>query len=319
MPRTDLVERLIAAVGPDDVRLVGLRDGWPSVLAVRVSGEEVLVSAHVSRVSSMSRRPEEIRFQNPSNNRPIQSIAGSMPLLLGIAGDQDQPVIVGADASRRLGFDTRFSVLFRKSLVRGAAAHGWARYSSSTQEDIYAFRPFLFPLYVDIRRHSLDLKETDLIRLVDASGQLDDSAAQDRARIATLRLSRDERFRKTVVLAYEERCAMCGLDLALVVAAHILPVAAPNSRDIVSNGIALCENHHRFFDSHRVWISPESLEVHLHPQVKLQAGQDPISRQFVDSFKRVLWTPPTSTLRPDPQMFRGRYDYYRDAYRWQDA
>lgn len=319
MRRTDLVTRLIAAVGPKDVRLVSLLDGWPSLLAVRVSDGEVLVSAHVSRVTSMSRGPEEIRFQNPGNNRPIQSIDGSVPLLLGIAEDQVPLVIVGADAKRRFGYRTRFSVLFRRSLIRGAVARGWAKYSSSADEGIYAFHPFMFSSYVDMRRDPFELKETDLIRLIEASGELDDLAAQDRARVAASRLIRDGRFRKRVVVAYEERCAMCGLDLALVVAAHILPVSAPNSRDIVSNGIALCENHHRFFDSHRVWVSPDSLEVRVHPQVRQQADQDPISRQFIDSFKQVLWKPPTPTLQPDPQMFRERYDYYRDAYRWHDA
>ena len=112
----------------------------------------------------------------------------------------------------------------------------------------------MFPVYVDHRRGSFSLKVEDVTRLIEASGALDDPAAQLRARIATSRLLRDARFRKKVVSAYDARCAMCGLDLDLVVAAHILPVAAPGSMDIVPNGIALCENHHRLFDSHRVLI-----------------------------------------------------------------
>ena len=76
---------------------------------------------------------------------------------------------------------------------------------------------------------------------------------------------------------------MCDLDLDLVVAAHILPVAASGSMDIVPNGIALCENHHRLFDSHRVLISPGSFQVHLHPILAKQAKEDDVSRQLVEA------------------------------------
>ena len=181
---------------------------------------------------------------------------------------------------------------------------------------IYAFLPFLFPVYVDQQRDSFSLKVEDVTRLIGASGVLDDPAAQQRARIATSRLIRDERFRKEVVLAYGERCALCGLDLDLVVAAHILPVAAPGSMDIVPNGIALCENHHRLFDSHRVSISPDSFQVHLHPFLASQAREDDVSRQFVEALKPVLRTPADVGLRPDPEMLARRYDYFGEAYSW---
>ena len=316
MPRPDLINDLVAAVGQGLVRVVDLRDAWPSLLTVRVAEEEIPVSVHISVVSSMSRRPEEIRFQNPGHTSPVQSVEGSLPLLLGIVNNQSGLLIVGADANRRLGSTTRFSVLFRKSLVREATARGWASYVSTASENIYAFLPFLFPLYVEQRRDSFNLKVEDVTRLIEASGDLDDPSAQHRARIATSRLIRDERFRKEVVSAYDARCAMCGLDLDLVVAAHILPVAAPGSMDIVPNGIALCENHHRLFDSHRVLISPGSFQVHLHPILAKQAKEDDVSRQFVEAFNPVLRTPADAGLQPDPEMFDRRYDHFGKAYSW---
>ena len=109
---------------------------------------------------------------------------------------------------------------------------------------------------------------------------------------------------------------MCGLDLDLVVAAHILPVAAPGSMDIVPNGIALCENHHRLFDSHRVFISPDSFQIHLHPILATQARGDNVSRQFVEALNPVLRTPADAGLWPDPEMLDRRYDYFREACSW---
>ena len=314
--RTGLINDLVAAVGGNLVRIVDLRDGWPSLIAVRVAEEEIPVSVHISPVSSMSRGPEEIRFQNPGNTRPIQSVDGSLPLLLGIVKSQSGLLIVGADAERRLGFTTRFSVLFRKLLVQEATDLGWASHASTTGENIFAFRPFLFPLYVEQRLNSFGLKADDVTRLIGASGDLDDPTAQDRARIATSRLVRDEKFRVAVVSAYDARCAMCDLDLDLVVAAHILPVKASGSMDIVPNGVALCENHHRLFDSHRVCISPDSFRIHLHPILATRARQDDVSRQFVEALNPVLRTPAVTALQPDPEMLDRRYTYFGDACSW---
>jgi putative restriction endonuclease len=55
-------------------------------------------------------------------------------------------------------------------------------------------------------------------------------------------------FRKRVLGAYEHRCAACGIQLKLIDAAHIIPVAAPSSTDETRNGIALCKLHHHAFD-----------------------------------------------------------------------
>ncbi len=316
MPRTALIHDLVAAVGHNLVRIVDLRDGWPSLIAVRVAEEEIPISAHISRVSSMSREPEEIRFQNPGNSRPIQSVGGSLPLLLGIVNSQSGLVIVGADAQRRLGLTTRFSVLFRKLLVQEATALGWASHASTTRENIFAFHPFLFSLYVEQRLNSFGLKADDVTRLIGASGDLDDPTAQHRARIATSRLMRDEKFRAAVVSAYDARCAMCDLGLDLVVAAHILPVKALGSTDFVQNGVALCENHHRLFDSHRVFISPASFQIHLHPYLATRAGEDDVSRQFVEALNPVLRTPANAGLQPDPEMFGCRYAYFGEACNW---
>ena len=316
MPRTDLINDLVAAVGPNLVRIVDLQRGWPSLVTIRVAEEDILVSVHISRVSSMSRGPEELRFQNPTNSRPIQSVGGSLPLLLGIVNSQSGLLIVGADAERRLGLPTRFSVLFRKLLVQEATDWGWASHASTTGEDICAFRPFLLPLYVEQRRNSVGLKADDVTRLIAASGDLHDPAAQHRAKIATSRLIRDRQFSKAVVVAYDARCAMCGLDLDLVVAAHILPVAAAGSKDIVPNGIALCENHHRLFDSHRVFIAPESFQIQLHPSLATQARRDNVSRQFIEALNSDLRTPTDAGLWPDPEMLNRRYDYFKGACSW---
>lgn len=78
---------------------------------------------------------------------------------------------------------------------------------------------------------------------------------QERMRVSALtsRVVRDRIFRRVVLHAYGERCAVTGLRLingggrAEVEAAHIRPVEA-NGPDIVNNGVALSGTAHWMFD-----------------------------------------------------------------------
>lgn len=76
------------------------------------------------------------------------------------------------------------------------------------------------------------------------------------------RLKRDPHFRDQVMIAYEYRCAICGLDIRLgnnqvgIEAAHIKWHQA-GGPDIVPNGVALCVLHHKMFDRGVMTISRE--------------------------------------------------------------
>lgn len=76
---------------------------------------------------------------------------------------------------------------------------------------------------------------------------------QQRERVLTSRLHRDRVFRRSVLQAYDERCALTGLKLingrgrAEVEAAHIRPVGASGPDD-VTNGLALSGTVHWMFD-----------------------------------------------------------------------
>ena len=73
---------------------------------------------------------------------------------------------------------------------------------------------------------------------------------------------RDRVFRRIVLRAYDERCAISGLKLingggrAEVAAAHIQPVQA-NGPDIVSNGLALSGTAHWMFDRGLISLSDD--------------------------------------------------------------
>lgn len=87
-------------------------------------------------------------------------------------------------------------------------------------------------------------------------------SARDRVNQLTNRAVRDRNFRKNVLRAYGERCAITGLRLingggrAEVEAAHIRPVEH-DGPDIVSNGIALSGTAHWMFDRGLVGLADD--------------------------------------------------------------
>lgn len=143
-----------------------------------------------------------------------------------------------------------------------------------------AVRPLLAEDFARIVERGLGQKE-DMLPRVDpdlASVGFSEAALpfrhqteRDRVNLLTNRAIRDRNFRKTVLRAYGERCALTGLRLingggrAEAEAAHIRPVAN-DGPDIVSNGLALSGTAHWMFDrglvgldaDHKVLISRQA-------------------------------------------------------------
>ena len=67
-------------------------------------------------------------------------------------------------------------------------------------------------------------------------------------------------FRERVLMAYQTSCAFCKLrHRELLDAAHIIPDCEPESKPIVSNGMALCKLHHSAYDSFILGVTPDFL------------------------------------------------------------
>lgn len=115
--------------------------------------------------------------------------------------------------------------------------------------------------------------------------QFDDEEAtfsyeQERERVERLtsRVIRDRVFRRVVLRAYDERCAVTGLKLingggrAEVAAAHIRPVEH-NGPDIINNGIALSGTAHWMFDRGLIGIT-DDLELVISRYVNDRDGAE---------------------------------------------
>jgi putative restriction endonuclease len=123
--------------------------------------------------------------------------------------------------------------------------------------------------------------------------------ARDRLNYLTSRIVRDRTFRRVVLSAYDQRCAVTGLKLingggrAEVDAAHIRPVEA-NGPDIINNGIALSGTAHWMFDRGLISFS-DDLKILISRQVN-----DPDSvRALVNKTEHALF-PQRPSQRPHP-------------------
>lgn len=82
------------------------------------------------------------------------------------------------------------------------------------------------------------------------------------ATTTSIRRRRDPTFRQAVLMAYQYRCAVCGLDLRIgkvsvgLEAAHIKWHQA-RGPDIVPNGVSMCSLHHKLFDLGAFTLDPE--------------------------------------------------------------
>ncbi|WP_194726432.1 HNH endonuclease [Noviherbaspirillum malthae] len=75
-------------------------------------------------------------------------------------------------------------------------------------------------------------------------------------------------FRRALLLAYGERCAVTGCDAAdALEAAHIIGYFGPASQH-VSNGLLLRADIHTLFDLDLLSICPDTLQIHLAPALR---------------------------------------------------
>ena len=128
---------------------------------------------------------------------------------------------------------------------------------------------------------------------------------EERERVSTLisRVVRDRVFRKIVLRAYDERCAVTGLKLingggrAEVEAAHIRPVEA-NGPDIVSNGLALSGTAHWMFDRGLIGLDDDMSIL-----ISRQANDVDGIRSIINPRGRAI-VPARSADRPHPHFVR---------------
>jgi putative restriction endonuclease len=237
---------------------------------------------------------------------------GEITLLLG--WHEGYEVFVGFDISKHAGqASSSPSIQVRENALLNAHNRSFSVHERGNREVAVAFRA---EFLVDYALNQAELhgfskateKELEIANEIDSvsESEIQKEVGDPKRRevISTIKQKyRAHDFRARVLAAYSHACAMCGTQLKLVEAAHVLPVAVAGSTDETSNGIALCSLHHSAYDSalvsfdekYRVEIS--SMALGGLKEAKLVGGL----AEFQSNLKPAIILPADKRDYPDPK------------------
>ena len=260
-----------------------------------------------------NRPHDEWRIQATGVDR-FQSEATSETLILG--WEDERGVFVGFDLRKHEGpLGHSPSIQLRERTLDDAVRSGFAIHNKGNGELAVAFRPDFLGTYVAnaARLHECGRVEREVELLgqiseqADEVGEADDDSVSEAvaeprryAVVAAKRALRAIGFRSRVLRAYGDSCAMCGVQLRLLDAAHILPAAHPDSTDGTDNGVALCALHHRAFDRTLVTFDGQ-FRTHVNETALTRLQQENQTAglaEFRRALRPILALPPARRDRP---------------------
>ena len=214
---------------------------------------------HGGRVSL----PDEYRIQMTSVSSPLSINPSGLTMLMGY--HPDLRMFAGFDLEKHSKFTAGSpSVQISITALHSALQSGLSFTTKDNDEIAIGVRPDHFlnyclnaePLHQCGVESKLMTMLTKAVELQEIPQQDLSSFAEGRKRIveSVSRYSRDANFRKLVLGAYDNRCAVTRTSLRLVDAAHILPVPSGASSDHVTNGMALSPTFHRAYDNCLIYL-----------------------------------------------------------------
>jgi len=232
---------------------------------------------------------------------------GARTLVLGWW--KDGGVFAGFDVEKHRGpLGDNVSIQVSLTTLRNAVERGFDVSSGKGNgEVVAAFKPEYFMAYVESAQAIHGGRED--LGLLKAAANPDVAApkppdAVPSPRKEVIRLVstkvRASGFRDKVLRVYDHRCAFCDIQLDLVDAAHILPVASTGSTDDTPNGVALCALHHRAYDAGLVTMLPDyAIRVNEEKAAQLElANRAGRIEDFRADLKTIMSVPPNVADRP---------------------
>ncbi len=251
----------------------------------------------------------------PGNPNGLTALMGYYP---------DLKVFTGFDLEKHSTFTAGSpSVQIDISAIHAALQDGLSFITKDNNEIAIGIRPDQFLNYC-LNAASLHLygAETNLTEMLTKAVKLQDIPQQDisnltanRQRIVEniKRYSRDANFRKLVLNAYDNRCAVTRIQLRLVDAAHILPVSSDDSSDHVTNGMALSPTFHRAYDNGLIYLD-ETYAMRLNEEKTKELKVNNLDggiKQFSSFLDKKIHLPFDTNQRPRVEYIRMANKYRR--------
>lgn len=328
MPRLhkkQLLQKTIEAIENSGWNTVLLSSGHPFDMLIFNEDDKFKIRVYIWNMThggGQARPADEYRIQITGVNR-FETEKDSKTLILGWWDEIG--VFAGFDFRKHsglLGFSP--SMQIRENYLRDAYENGFSACNKGNNEIAIAFKPDFLVEYTKNLEYLHDFgknkKDFETIKSVADNPleinteDLKITGPRRTALISAVKALRDNNFTQRVLTAYGYRCAVCAIQLDLLDAAHIVPVAADGS-DHTSNGLSLCALHHRAFDRSLIAIDDDYKVLLSDKKSKLlkEIGHD----EGLDEFRRLLRPmiilPPAITDRPNNKFLK----VGRDIRRWE--
>jgi putative restriction endonuclease len=122
-----------------------------------------------------------------------------------------------------------------------------------------------------------------------------------------------QQFRRMVLAAYREQCAICRLrHVQLLDAAHILPDRHPKGVAAVPNGLGLCKIHHSAYDSSIIGIDADA-RIHVREDVLREKDGPMLKHGIQEVAGGRLILPRNPASKPNPDFLAERFERFRAA------
>ena len=313
LTKSELLNTVTSAIRESGWGYLYLSDDFPFDLEIYGRDERYRIRIYIWNIThggGAARPQDEYRIQITSGVKQFIQPLNTKTLILGWYDELQ--VLAGWDYhlhSNPLGSSP--SLQIHLSCLENASKSDFSACPKGNQEIAIAFRPELLVEYIRHLEalHSFGQSNPDLEILeavaADPYGVNDadiDLASPERKQVVRtiqqkVRLSR---FRSKVLQAYRYTCAFCGVQMNLVQAAHILPVATPESVDRIYNGIAACYQHHASYDQALITFDGQ-YQIHFNDERLEQLAaiqRDAGSEDFQAQLRQELILPKNLADRP---------------------
>lgn len=258
---------------------------------------------------------DECRIQfSRTENFAAAKRSGLPVLFLGYYSQRD--VFTAWDPfvqTRRINKRQVISIYSRFSAQARASRQGIAVYVDGNSQTVITFRPDYLGLYIENFESMHLATEQALLQLVKASNEASTTATEvgetveierQKYTITHRGFKRSLDFTRKVLDAYRASCAICGMQLELVHAAHLVPHAHEQGSDELENGICLCALHHKAFDDGLVYID-SSYRVNINSaRIQYLTKVDRLrgKQQFIECLYDRIDLPEDPEYRPSAEM-----------------
>ena len=330
IPTQQLVQSIIDGIEIEaaSATLISPPNSNPRKFLIQSSNHSQVVWIYIWTLThggGRARPANEFRIQITGIDPPILLNPLGPTLLLGF--EPNIGCFAGFDITKHLIFSTRSpSIQIPIDVLENASELGLSFIQKGNDEIALGIRPDNLLFYINNAEilhqqggdHGMLSFLPRVLTMEEITPDEISRLPEERQRtISTIsRFVRDSHFRRKVYSAYNHKCAVTGMQLQLIEAAHILPVQAAGSTDNVTNGVCLSPTFHRAFDRGLIYLNT-NFEMKINERKEHELSERNLS-EGIDIFRsylnKTIYLPENENHWPDIQMINEANRFYNNLY-----